>query len=98
MRSIFIAAALAAGSAIAGPVATFHGEHVTVFAYQEDCEVPSLTAFLAEFGKAKKAATRFGGAEIKACYVVQDDKVLIVDEDGNGGYIPVTAFKEAKSV
>jgi hypothetical protein len=98
MRSIFCAAVLAAGSAIAGPVATFHGENVTVFAYLDECDVPKLAAVLAEFGPARKAATRFGGREIKACYVVKDEQVLIVDEDGNGGYIPASAFKEAKSV
>ena len=98
MRYLIACAALACAPALAGPVAMFKADNVTVYAYTEPCEVPQLAAILAQFGPSRKAAVLFEGRELVACYAVQGDQVLIVDSDLDGGRIPVSAFTEAKGV
>jgi hypothetical protein len=96
-RKLIACALLCASSAFAGPVAVWKGENVKVYAYTEDCEVPSLALVLSQFGgKARKASVQEGSREYAACYVLQDDKVLIVDSEGSGGYINAADFKEDK--
>ena len=96
MKRVLIAALLAAGSAIAAPVAVFQGENLKVYAYLDDCDVASLSSFLSQYGKPRKAAVQFQGKEYRACYVLRGDQVLVADEAGDAGYIPAAAFTEAQ--
>jgi hypothetical protein len=98
MRYLIAAMAAAASFAVsAAPVAVFDGDTVKVYAYAEACDVPSLSVVLGQFTDTpRKAAVIYQGREIKACYAVQGDTVLVMDQDGDGGTLPAAAFKEAK--
>jgi hypothetical protein len=96
MRSLFCAALLCAAPVFASPVAVFKSDAVTVYAYTDTCPIPEIAAVLAQFGPSRKAAVLFEGRELQACYVLQGDKVLILDSDGDGGAIPAALFVEAK--
>lgn len=100
MRSIICAALLcAAPFAHAVPTAVFQGDNVRVYAYTDPCELPQLAAILSQYGPASyKALVIFGGVEIPACFTIAGDQVLVIDADGDGGAIPLAAFKEAKNV
>lgn len=43
----------------------------------------------------KAAVAQLMGRVIRACYVIQGDRVQIQDEDGDGGYIPVKNFTKS---
>lgn len=96
MRLIAAALACAAFSSFAGPVAVFKSDSLVIRAYVEDCDLPQVAAVLSRFGSAKKAAVVFEGREIRACYSMNGENVMVMDEEGDGGAVPAAMFREAK--
>ena len=94
---LFVFAAVLAAlvnPAFAGPVAVFKGSNVWVYAFNEPCGVPMLAQALVSYGPSKRAVVKVGEAMIPACYAVAGDKIIIIDADGDGGYIDASEFEE----
>ena len=95
MRSILIAAAIAAaGSAIAETRVARHGDdHVKLM--EAPCPYASVLRFIPEEKRDlfRKADTRIGGERFFACWVLIDDQVFLIYEDGDKGAVPVSDFK-----
>lgn len=99
LRAALLASIVAfSASSFAGPVAVFKIEGLEVRAHQEPCEMPQVAQILAQFGPARKAVVMFEGREVRACYALQGDNVILLDEDGDAGAIPAASFKEARGV
>jgi len=94
MRSILIAAAIAAaGSAIAETrVARTGDDHVKLM--EAPCPYASVLRFIPEDKRAlfSKADTRVNGERFFACWIVLDDQIGLIYEDGDRGLIPVSSF------
>lgn len=99
MRSLVCAVLLCAAPAFAGPVAVWKGDGVKVLAYTDPCDVAQLSMVLGTLGEnPRKAAVQIGPTEIPACYVIDGEKLVLVDMLGNGGYLMVKDFKEERGV
>lgn len=96
MRSILIAAALAAGSAFAATMVARQGDS-QVLLYDKPCEVASVLRFIPENYRPafRRADAHIGGQKWFACFRVVEDKVHLIYEDGDQGLIDVTEFKES---
>jgi hypothetical protein len=101
MRYLVLAAALAVGSAIAGQEMVFTGDGLTVRLTLAPCEHPALVAGLTAAGTQtppRAAWIKSGNIEVGGCWGTLEEKVLIGDEAGNGGYIPMAAFKPSSGI
>ena len=97
LLAVILALAFAfATPAAAGPIAVFKGSNVWVYAFSEPCDVPALAEVFQAQGllPTKRAVVKVGEAMIPACYAVQGDKIIILDSDGDGGYIDASEFEE----
>lgn len=93
MKALLILAALLAGTAHADEMVYKAGE-TTVRLQGVDCPHPIIGRVLQEHlqAPARGAVVTFQGRSLAACWAMTDGKVAILDEDGDGAYIPVTAF------
>lgn len=100
MRSILIAALLAAGSAHAMDVMLFTGNEVKVRLYAAPCPIPSLARELIVMGEqpARLAEVHYGGRIIPACWTTKESKVLLMDIEGDAGFIEKSAFEQEPTV
>lgn len=103
MRTI-VAAVLAACFAVPAMAQdmVFEDGGVAIRLMQGPCAVPPVLAALRaapNLQTAPKAArVTYRGQTIEACWAVDaDDDVLIGDALGGNGYLPMTAFRKAKS-
>jgi len=75
------------------------GGQVTIRLSQADCEIPGLGVALMANGALtppKTAVVTRYGAEVRACWALDaDSDVLVRDEMGTGGYLPMSAFRPA---
>lgn len=91
-------AALVSLSAIATDY-VFSTKNVTITAHSNQPCSPKILALMTEEGKAqtwRAAETQIQGRTIDACWTQIDDKVLIIDIEGDAGFIPVEAFHPLK--
>lgn len=68
---------------------------------QTPCEVPFAATAIANVIKTPAQAVEVmqGSRKVAGCWAIDDEQdVLVVTEDGRGGYIPAAAFKRAPSV
>jgi hypothetical protein len=104
MRSLLLAACLAASPAIAGPEMVYIGNGITVRLMLADCDVPELAHALREVPSLtppKMATIKHGSSdfEVPACWgTAEGDKVLLGDILGNAGFIMKGSFKPAPGV
>jgi hypothetical protein len=100
MRSILIAAVLAAGPAIAAQemIAKSGDDHVRLI--DAPCPYASVLMHIPEANRKafRKADARVGGQRYFACFALKGDQVIIVYEDGDLGQIPAADFKEAQAI
>lgn len=91
MLSIIVAAAIGLAN-----VMVFETEDMSVSLYNEACTMEMVPEqLLPQF---KKAIVVFEGKPLKACYTIQGKDVVVIDEEGDGGIIPVKNFKEMYGV
>ena len=98
MHRLIVAACIAAGPAFAQSVAYFQTEGLRINLLQAECDLPAVKEFLSQVGPSRRAEVFYQSRLIKACFAVKDGAVILIDEDGDGGAIPLTAFKESKGV
>lgn len=93
MKALLILAALLAGTAHADEMVYKAGD-TTVRLQGVDCQTPFIAEALEKHFKltARNAVVTVKGSGYDACWVLSGDKVIILDGDMDGGYIPVTAF------
>jgi hypothetical protein len=94
MRLLILAAALAAGSTMAETRVARNGDdHVKLI--EAPCPYASVLRFIPEDRRAefRKADARVNGERFFACWIVLDDQVGLIYEDGDRGLIPASAFK-----
>jgi hypothetical protein len=90
--ALFAAFALTPPPAMAGAV--FTSKTTTVRLTNDACEgVPAQLLGEEEAKAFRKASVTHNGREIAACWTLQDDRVAVVDAEGDAGYIPAAAFK-----
>lgn len=99
MRRLILAALLAASPAFAGDRVAKVGDDRIVL-MDKPCPYASVLRHIKEEYRArfKKADTRIGGKRYFACYVVVDDLVMMVYEDGDQGIVPMSEFKDDPGV
>jgi hypothetical protein len=102
MRNLICAAALAlaAGTAMAGE-AVYKSGGLTVRLTQAECAVPIAMLVLPQLSSEapKAASVSDGKVSLQACWVLDSDgDVALVDEAGNGGFLPGAAFKLSPGV
>jgi hypothetical protein len=101
MRSILCAALLCAFSAQAAQVATFEAKGIRIVLMDDKCKIPELAQFIKEqVGKddAMAADVSYQGRILQACWVPGNRVVLLVDEDLDGGVLPLDAFTKVKGI
>lgn len=102
MKALTLCAALlAAGTALAGDELVMRSKDLTVRLTMEPCEIGPLVIGLDAAGTQtppRKAYIQYQGGEVLGCWGTLDDKVLIGDETGDGGYIPKAAFSRPAGV
>lgn len=100
MRLLVCAALLCASSAYSAPVAVFEGQGVKVILMDDKCRLPNLAqAMLVRTGREAMAAdVSFEGVSLQACWVPAQGGVLIIDQDGDGGMIPLEALQKVKLI
>ena len=68
----------------------------------KECSFPILKEFIVanvpNVDKVGEAIVVYQGKQLNACYVVQDEFVLLVDSTGDTGSVPVTEFKYVPSI
>jgi len=103
MRKIIVVAALlgAFGSVAQDKLEdmVYAGGRVTVRLSQDECDIPGLAVALIASGgltPPRAALVTRARAEMRACWVLDaDSDVLIGDEMGAGGFLPMSAFRPA---
>lgn len=77
----------------------FTSGRVQIRLLQDECKVPYVVAMLTAGGAltpAKAATVTKGAKEIQGCWALDaDHDVLIGDETGSQGYVPMSAFQPA---
>lgn len=74
---------------------------VAIIAKENQACSPQVLNLLTDEAKQfswKAAEILFQGRKIQACWALVDDKVVIVDEEGDGGFIDPAAFRKLKEV
>ncbi len=95
-RSLFLVLALFSAVAWAGPAMVFKDENVTVRITQDPCKPPVSKMVTAPNAKAGTAL--WNGRTLRLCWwMAGQGMVGIVDEDGDGGALPIDQFKPAPS-
>jgi hypothetical protein len=97
MRVPFIAALVAASFAASAQVAVYQDANVQVRLEPDFCRVASLALALKPHDS-HQATVMFAGREIPACYAVVGDNVVVMDAEGDSGFIPAAAFKVVPSI
>jgi len=95
MKTLIAAAlALACSSALAEP--KFDNGVVSVRLHESACAVPEIELVLGTMTTtpAKSATVVFNGKTLRACWAPHGARILVMDEDGDGGAIPASAFSE----
>lgn len=102
MRPILLAAVAAcfALPALSAQVAVFETKDVRIVLSDDKCRIPELAQMFKErTGKDAMAAdVSFEGRSLQACWVPYQGAVALVDEDGDGGILPVEAFQKVKLI
>lgn len=94
MRHLLCAALLCASPAIAETLVARSGDdHVKVM--DAACPYAAVLRFIPEDKRAlfRKADTRVNGERFFACWVLIEDQVFLIYEDGDKGAVPASAFK-----
>jgi hypothetical protein len=94
MRSLVIAALLAAGPAMADYVLKTESGYIRL--QDAPCTHAKVLDLLrpqfhSEF---RHGYLVFKGKQLAACWIFKDGEVTIIDEEGDGGSVPVDAFKK----
>jgi hypothetical protein len=100
MRKLIVAgAALLALSASADDL-VWQGEGVSIRFLKEPCQRASLVMVLSQNSDAPayQAEVTIGSRSLGACWAELDEKLVLVDEDGSGGYVLKAQLKISKSV
>jgi hypothetical protein len=97
MRFLIAAVALACAPALAEEL-VYRDGGVSVHLQNKACEsvrVQTLAQAIAELAGQRMGAgyVMFQGRRIHLCWTVKDSSVLLIDEDGDGGTIPIASFK-----
>jgi hypothetical protein len=93
MKRVLIAALIAASFSACAETAIFRFQSTTVRLLQSPC-IGAAAAMLKDNAKDfKQAAVTYEGREFGACWKVQGEIVLILDDEGDGGSIPLSEFK-----
>lgn len=92
MRSLLGAALCAASFAASAQVAVYQDPNVTVRLHPGPCLVEAIARALLPH-TTRQASVTYGNRVIAACYTVVGDNVIIMDWDGDGGFIPASEFK-----
>lgn len=93
-------AALLAFSAMADDMLFRQGD-LSIRLMQAPCEVPFAATAIASVIKnpAQAVEVMQGSRKVAGCWAIDEDQdVLVITEDRQGGYIPAAAFKRAPSV
>lgn len=100
MRKLILAAALLAAGAAQADDLIWSGGGTSVRLLLAPCQSPTLAAVLATVapGEAKQGEVTVGATHIDACWIALEDKVIVVDSNGNGGFILQSDFKRAPGV
>jgi hypothetical protein len=96
MRTLIVAALLAAGPAFASQTARVGDDWVRLF--DSPCVSMETMARIppAMRDQFKKVQARFQGQTYFGCYIVRDGAAYVLYEDGDQGIIPLEAFKQDK--
>lgn len=102
MRYLIIAAAMAVSVPATAQDLVFRHEDYSVRLKQEPCELPEHTKALADAGvkhPARRAEIVFGSKTIRACWAEDEEQdVLIGDEFGTKGFLPMFWFQKESSI
>jgi hypothetical protein len=100
MRSILIAAAIAAGPAFAASEMVARQGDDSIRISEAKCETASVLRHIKpELRKNfRKADARIGGQRYFACWMLQASTVFVVYEDGDLGLVPLQEFKQPNSI
>lgn len=94
MRALAILLILLSPLCHAADVLTFKDGSLTVQLLHGDCSPAVAELIQPEYVPLFRAArVEWEGREIAACWTLQGANVVIVDETGSGGGLPVMAFK-----
>jgi hypothetical protein len=94
MRSLILALVIASSPAIAETRVARNGDdHVKLI--EVPCPYASVLRFIPEDRRAefRKADARVNGERFFACWIMLEDQVGLIYEDGDRGLIPAAAFK-----
>lgn len=101
-KLVAVAALLGASASVAQDKLedmVYTSERVTIRLSQADCDIPGLALALVASGgltPPRAALVTRARAERRACWVLDaDSDVLIGDEMGAGGFLPMSAFRPA---
>jgi hypothetical protein len=101
MKALVLCAALAAGTAMAQSM-VFRQGNLAVRLTQADCQIPGMSEALVGAGgltEPKQVLITHNATELRGCWSVdKDGDVLIGDESGSTGFLPMVAFKPAPSI
>jgi hypothetical protein len=101
MRALLIVAALAAAPALADDM-VFKDDNVTVRLTEAPCTRAAFQTVLAQVkpDPAKVAVVTHGGRYLAACWLAHPESgnVVLIDEEGDAGLIPMADFKREPGV
>lgn len=98
MKAALILAALIAGHANAGYV--YRTDGLTLNLQDRPCAHQQVLDLLRDEYKDKfsHGIAMVSGKPVNLCWIETEGQVVIIDEDGSGGAIPVGSFKKVSSV
>jgi hypothetical protein len=99
-QALTCAALLCAALTASADDLIWQGDGVSVRFLAEPCQRASLVMILSQNSPAPayQAEVTIGSRSLGACWAELDDRLVLVDEDGDGGYIAKAQLKISKSV
>ena len=97
MRSLLLAALLAAGPAMADEL-EFRNGKTFIRLQDKACESQRVLSILRSdvHDRFRSGYMQHEGRLIQLCWTLEGNDVIVVDEDGDGGAVPAIAFSLAK--